>query len=103
MAAMTRSRRSTDKADGMRLSSENRSSNQIRPASTTPCDSTHAATALDLQNSLDHSGTWIHPHGEQLRSLGKWTVVCVEGAGRNFPSLHLAHDLREIIRLSVAA
>src|SRR5215212_2059027 len=46
MAAMTRSRRSTDKADGMRLSSESRSSNQIRPASTTPCDSTHAATAL---------------------------------------------------------
>ena len=29
--------------------------------------------------------------------------VCVEGAGRNLPSLHLAHDLSEIIRLSVAA
>ena len=48
MAAMTRSRRSTDKADGMRLSSESRSSNQIRHASTTPCDSTHAATPLAL-------------------------------------------------------
>src|SRR5918997_2703058 len=47
MAAMTRSRRSTDKADGMRLSSESRSSNQIRHASTTPCDSTHPATALN--------------------------------------------------------
>src|SRR5215213_3177182 len=73
MAAMTRSRRSTDKADGMRLSSESRSSNQIRPASTTPCDSTHAATALSRAEEPSELNT-----AEELSFLGR---------GSHWPSL----------------
>src|SRR5215204_5390128 len=48
MAAMTRSRRSTDKADGMRLSQERPPSNQMRPRPATQTDSTGPDTALRL-------------------------------------------------------
>jgi hypothetical protein len=49
VAETTRSRRSTDKADGMAAPSESRSANQIHTELTTRPDSTRSGAALVLQ------------------------------------------------------
>src|SRR5215210_611517 len=94
MAAMTRSRRSTDKADGMRLSSESRSSNQIRHASTTPCDSTHAATALEVTAGMAADSETMREGISQPIIFEGRRVACLALAA----PLSVAHTYANIVR-----
>src|SRR5215216_2237158 len=106
MAAVTRSRRSTDKADGMRLSSESRSSNQIRPASTTPCDSTHAATALAVVAPIGDPDYASLRGKLAIGSEGREQTLPLEGffgLNDSLASLHARYHRGEVLLVHAAA